>query len=85
MRLKRNHDSGTRSGLKPDDIVIYYRASKPLAPPAARRTTGNAKHGVTDLFSFRTPQELSPKLPDDLETADKRALIERMRALASQI
>ena len=33
----------------------------------------------------KTPQEPSPQLPDDFKGADMRALMQRLRALASQI
>jgi hypothetical protein len=45
----------------------------------------NPAFGVVALSWFKTPQELSPQLPDDFEGIDMPALIERLQALASQI
>jgi len=41
--------------------------------------------GVDAPSGFKTPQEPSPQLPDDFKGADMRALMQRLRALASQI
>ena len=41
--------------------------------------------GVTALAGHPTPQEPSPPFPDDLMNVDRRVLVERLRALASQI
>ena len=45
----------------------------------------NPAFGVVALSWFKTPQELSPQLPDDFEGVDMPALIERLQSLASQI
>ena len=45
----------------------------------------NPAFGVVALSMFKTPQELSPQLPDDFEGVDMPALIERLQSLASQI
>ena len=45
----------------------------------------NPAFGVIALSMFKTPQELSPQLPDDFEGVDMPALIERLQSLASQI
>jgi hypothetical protein len=45
----------------------------------------NPAFSVVALSCFKTPQELSPQLPDDFEGIDMSALIERLQALASQI
>jgi hypothetical protein len=47
------------------------------------RMNRNPAFGVVALS--RTPQELSPQLPDNFEVVDRHALMERLRALASQI
>ena len=41
--------------------------------------------GVEAPSCFKTPPEPSPQLPDDFKDADMRALMQRLRALASQI
>jgi len=41
--------------------------------------------GVDAPSCLKTPQEPSPQLPDDFKGADMRALMQRLRALASQI
>ena len=75
-------------------MLIYlddYRKARALKPPARRRleellcVNRNPASGVVDLSCFKTPQELNPQLPDDFEGIDVRALMERVRALASQI
>ena len=45
----------------------------------------NPAFGVVTLSWFKTPQELSPQLPDDFEGVDMPAFIERLQSLASQI
>jgi hypothetical protein len=45
----------------------------------------NPAFGVVALSWFKTPQELSPQLPDDFEGVDMPAFIERLQTLASQI
>jgi hypothetical protein len=45
----------------------------------------NPAFGVVALSWFKTPQELSPQLPDDFEGVDMPAFIERLQSLASQI
>jgi len=45
----------------------------------------NPAFSVVALSCFKTPQELSPQLPDDFEGIDMPAFIERLQALASQI
>lgn len=45
----------------------------------------NPAFGIVALSCFKTPQELSPQLPDDFEGIDMPAFIERLQALASQI
>ena len=41
--------------------------------------------GVDAPSCIKTPPEPSPQLPDDFKGADMRALMQRLRALASQI
>lgn len=45
----------------------------------------NPAFSVVALSCFKTPQELSPQLPDDFEGIDMRDFVERLQALASQI
>jgi len=40
---------------------------------------------VVALSCYKTPQELSPQLPDEFEGIDMHAFMERLHALASQI
>ena len=68
-----------------------YRKAKELKLPARRRdeellcANWNPAFGVVALSCHVMPQNLSPALPDDFEDVDIHALLERMRALASQI
>ena len=64
------------------------RARKLLARPREEEllcVNWNPAFGVVALSWFKTPQELSPQLPDDFEGVDMPALIERLQSLASQI
>jgi len=77
-----------------DDMVINldsYRKARAVKLTSSRRddeqlcVNWNPAFGVVALSCYKTPQELSPQLPDDFEGVDMPALIERLRALASQI
>jgi hypothetical protein len=65
------------------------RAQKQLAQPREEEellcVNWNPAFGIVALSCFRTPQELSPQLPDDFEGIDMPAFIERLQSLASQI
>ncbi len=68
-----------------------YRAAR-ARKPAARQgeeellcVNWNPAFGVVALSWFKTPQELSPQLPDDFDGVDMPAFIERLQSLASQI
>ena len=82
----------TRSGRASADGVTNMnddRKTKVVKLPARDcdeellRMNRNPVFGVVALP--RTPQELSPQLPDIFEAVDRHALMERLRALASQI
>lgn len=75
-------------------MVIHlndYRKARAGKLPAIRRddellcVNWNPAFGVVALSCYKTPQELSPQLPDDFEGIDVAALTERLYALASQI
>ena len=40
---------------------------------------------MSATFCYRTPQQMSPHLPDDLAAADVDAFIDRIYGLASQV
>ena len=64
------------------------RARKQLAQPREDEllcVNWNPAFGIVALSCFKTPQELSPQLPDDFEGIDMPAFIERLQSLASQI
>jgi hypothetical protein len=64
------------------------RARKLLVQPREEEllcVNWNPAFGVVALSWFKTPQELSPQLPDDFEGVDMPAFIERLQSLASQI
>ena len=74
-------------------MLIYldeYRKAKAEKVPARRRdeellcVNWNPAFGVVALTSYRTPQELSPQLPDNLADMEP-AMMDRIYALASQI
>ena len=68
-----------------------YRAARAQKQQAQQReeellcVNWNPAFGIVALSCFRTPQELSPQLPDDFEGMDMPAFIERLQSLASQI
>ena len=68
-----------------------YRKAKELKLPARRRdeellcVNWNPAFGVVALSCYKTPQELSPPLPEDFEGVDMHAFLERVHALASQV
>jgi hypothetical protein len=68
-----------------------YRAARTRKLPVRQReeellcVNWNPAFGVVALSWFKTPQELSPQLPDDFEGVDMPAFIERLQSLASQI
>jgi len=75
-------------------MVIHlndYRRARARKLPAQRRdeellcVNWNPAFGVLAVSCYKTPQELSPQLPDDFEGVDVAALTERLHALASQI
>jgi hypothetical protein len=67
------------------------RRQRALKPTASRlgeelmRANGHSPSKVVDLARYRVLQEPGPRLPDDLDSIDVRAFIERARALATQI
>lgn len=67
------------------------RRRRALKPTASRlgeelmRANGYSPSTVVDLARYRVPQEPGPRLPNDLDSIDMRAFIERARALATQI
>lgn len=69
----------------------YLKARAVKKAPAYRRdeellcVNWNPAFGVVALSCYKTPQELSPELPDDFDGTEVPALVERMHALASQI
>jgi len=74
-------------------MLIYlddYRKAKVVKLPEYRRdeellcVNWNPAFGVIALSCFQRPQELSPKLPEDLAAVEP-AFINRISALASQI
>jgi len=74
-------------------MLIYldeYRKAKAEKVHARRRdeellcVNWNPAFGVVALTSYRTPQELSPQLPDNLADMEP-AMMDRIYALASQI
>ena len=75
-------------------MAIYlddYRKARALKLPTTRSDEEFLyvnRTPMSDLVapsSFKTPQEPSPQLPENLEAIDVRALMQRVRALASQI
>jgi hypothetical protein len=68
-----------------------YRAARAQKQLAHQReeellcVNWNPAFGIVALSCFKTPQELSPQLPDDFEGIDMPAFIERLQSLASQI
>jgi len=68
-----------------------YREARALKLAARRRVdellrvNRDPASGVVALFCSNPPQELNPQLPDDFKGIDVRALVERARALATQI
>jgi hypothetical protein len=45
----------------------------------------NPIFGIVALSCYKTPQELSPQMPDDFEGVDMTVFVERLRGLATQI
>jgi hypothetical protein len=70
------YDGRKQRALKP----AGYRLGEELL-----RANGHAASSVIDLARYRMPQEPSPPLPSDCSSADMRAFVERVRALATQI
>jgi hypothetical protein len=75
-------------------MAIYlddYRKARALRIPTSRSdeeflyVNRTPMSGVAAPSCFKAPQEPSPQLPDDFAGTDMRALMQRLRALASQI
>jgi len=75
-------------------MAIYlddYRKARALKLPTGRCGGGlldlnwTPKLAVNGFSCPETPQEPSPQLPDDFAGTDMRALMQRLRTLASQI
>lgn len=78
-------------------MVIYldqYRRAKQTKGiiEAARRrdeelmcVNWSPGRGISAIFCYRHPRELSPQLPDDLALIDVDAFLDRVHGLASQV
>ena len=77
-------------------MVIYlddYRKAKAARVPTLEQRYGeellcvnwNPTVAMSVMFSDQRPQELNPRLRDDLASVDVDAFIERVYALASQV
>lgn len=70
----------------------YRRARQASAAAVARRcdeelmcVNWNPVRGISAIFCYRHPHQLSPQLPDDLAAIDVDAFVDRVYGLASQI